>query len=287
MSRPTLRLPSLLEKFSQKDVTNWLGGCDDALEIFDALAGSEYVISEKTKILMAGTKMEGEGKTWWNDQREALKKLNTWAAFKSEVEKRFLSGDWMLKAEHEFYLTRQGNGDFLSFSSALLELRGQVSRDTISDDTVKKHLLHFSHNALYLRVTGSTAFKLEDLSVNELISHMSSVWSGLAAENQLRPRINHPLGSSSSTISRNQHRTSEENKKMDEWKDKCSKEGKCFKCGKAGHLSRHCEEEPLTVDQKIQVASVRLLPRTVLPNGLMVTEDEEGTDGELTPEEDW
>lgn len=128
-------------------------------------------------------KMEGEGSIWWNQSREEVKELNTWAAFVAAVKGRFLAAGWQLEAEHNFYISHQSpTSTYRAYASAVVALRNEVGSAKVSDDQLKSHLLHHAHKLLYLRITSNHLFSLTSFTPDTLVSHMSSVWDVLIAE---------------------------------------------------------------------------------------------------------
>jgi hypothetical protein len=238
----SLDVPILETGFKPADVLRWLNACGDAFESYEEQPGGARM-DVKRKVRAAGMRMRGEGAVWWDLRREELKALGTWEEFVAEAKARFLPGGWEMEALHAFYGIRQTT-DFPSFAAALLDARNKV-RGNITDNILKAHLLHLAHNTLYLRVTANPAFTLATLSVDQLVSHMSTLWAGLVAEGRVRAqpaslaRASPPSASSSIPAPAGRHPLL-----TDDLRATLRAQGRCFKCRKPGHGSSTCPGDP-------------------------------------------
>lgn len=278
---PRLRLPSISD-YTYQAISSWLNGCTDEMESWEEQAEVGLVLTVKSRIREAGSKMEGEGATWWNQRREQLKALATWEEFVSAVRTRFLNSNAEQVAMHAFYLTKQMNG-FPSFATALTTARHNVG--TISDDMFKAHLLHYSTKILYLRLHSSTSFDANALSVDQLIGHMSTVWEGLVAEGAVLNAAAPPAPRASSwgtSVVGSRHPPLGDADRL-----RLKAAGGCFKCRKTGHLASDCPGDasmgvPPTLPQvKVEtpiIAGLRGLHLQMM--------EKHGLDGPTTPEED-
>ncbi|KAJ7303820.1 hypothetical protein DFH08DRAFT_976842 [Mycena albidolilacea] len=129
-----------------------------------AMSKLEYPKLTHTLITLAGLKMEeSTAATWWNENRNKLKKLESWAEFAQEVKDR-AGQSWV-----------------------------------ISDAVLRNHLLFLSHPVLRLHVSGQQSLPFTTMKVDTLIATMSSTWDSMLAEGAIRvPRA--PLAPSQLTI---------------------------------------------------------------------------------------
>ncbi|KAK0463673.1 uncharacterized protein EV420DRAFT_1519431 [Desarmillaria tabescens] len=187
-----LDLPTLANVTSIAALT-WLTRCADSFEAWSAL-NADKKIKPETQILVAGLKMEhAEAAAWWNENRESLKKLASWDEFVAKVKDRFVPSNWRLDALAAFYSVKHAPGtDFQSFVSDLQTARNALASAgtgyTITDSSVKNHLLFFAHPILSLRVRSTTGFAsvYGTMKLDALVNLMSTTWASLIAENVVR-----------------------------------------------------------------------------------------------------
>ncbi|KAK0235543.1 hypothetical protein EDD85DRAFT_968606 [Armillaria nabsnona] len=200
-----LDLPTLAN-ITSIAVLTWLTRCADSFEAWSAL-NSDKKIKPETQILVAGLKLEhAEAAAWWNENRESLKKLPTWDEFVTKVKDRFVPSNWHLDALAAFFLVKHAPGaDFQSFISDLQTARNALTSAgtgyTITDSTIKNHLLFFAHPILSLCVRSTTSFSSSygTMKLDALINLMSTTWASLIAENVLRTSTAHSSAPSRAT----------------------------------------------------------------------------------------
>ncbi|KAF7795155.1 hypothetical protein EIP86_006304, partial [Pleurotus ostreatoroseus] len=166
---PKVEIPALSGPLTHGTVTTWLNSCSDVFEMLllvDPAAAANY--SPRAQILFAGIKMtEPTAAAWWNEHRDELKALPSWADFAQRVRDRFSSAGWRLDALERFYAISQGSSDFSSFVAALQSARNDLASAgagyTISDSIMKNHIFFRAQSRLRLRVRASPGFKYENL----------------------------------------------------------------------------------------------------------------------------
>ncbi|KAJ7709213.1 hypothetical protein B0H16DRAFT_1745975 [Mycena metata] len=215
-----LKFPKLTDELTPTVINRWLGCCEDTYEAWQAL-NLDKSMPPRTVITLAGLWMEERtAATWWNENREALKKIGTWDSCAEKVKERFVPSGWRMVALATFYGIPQGSSPFPEFVKSLQDARnalaGAGTGYTINDSIMKNHLLFFSHPILRLRISGQQNLGFETMKLDTLIANMSSTWSSLLAEGVTRqPRaaptplvipstvsLPTPTSSSSSSISR-------------------------------------------------------------------------------------
>ncbi|KAK0458654.1 uncharacterized protein EV420DRAFT_1642998 [Desarmillaria tabescens] len=192
-----LDLPTLTS-ITSTDVLIWLTRCADSFEAWSAL-NNDKKLKPETQILVAGLKMEhAEATAWWNENREALKKIMSWDDFSAKVKDRFVPSNWHLDALAAFYAVKHAAGaDFQTYASDLQTARNALASAgagyTISDSIVKNHLLFGAHPILSLCVRGTSSFSTfyGTMKLDALINLMSTTWASLVAEGvvRLRPAV--------------------------------------------------------------------------------------------------
>jgi hypothetical protein len=198
-----LDYPKLNEELSPTVIHGWLGRCEDTFESWQAM-NPDKLIAARTLIMLAGLKMEESmAATWWNENRDKLKKLESWAEFAQEVKDRFVPSNWRMLALAAFYSIQQGSSSFLEFTKALQNARNALAGASqswvISDAVLKNHLLFSSHPVLRLCVSGQQSLPFMTMKVDMLIATMSSTWDSMLAEGAIRvPRT--PLAPSQLVI---------------------------------------------------------------------------------------
>ncbi|TFK57766.1 hypothetical protein BDN72DRAFT_920983, partial [Pluteus cervinus] len=186
-----LELPSLTA-VSAASVTTWINLCEDCFETWDAMnPGRDLKV--KTKITLAGVKMEAPSAvTWWNENRTALKALTAWADFTSRVNEGFLQANWQLDALAKFFKIKQRSHSFQDFVASLEDakntLGGAGTGFVISDGVFKNHLLFCCHPVLSLRVRALPSLKYATTKPDALVAIMSSTWDSMVAEGVTAPR---------------------------------------------------------------------------------------------------
>ncbi|KAJ7207222.1 hypothetical protein GGX14DRAFT_396633 [Mycena pura] len=127
-SMSKLEFPKLSEDLSPAVINGWLGRCEDTYEAWQAL-NPEKLMPPRTVITLAGLRMEERtAATWWNENRDALKKLGTWELFAEKVKERFVPSNWRLVALAAFYGTQQGFSPFPEFVKLLQDTRNMLYR---------------------------------------------------------------------------------------------------------------------------------------------------------------
>ncbi|KAJ7879255.1 hypothetical protein B0H14DRAFT_3773892 [Mycena olivaceomarginata] len=163
-----LDYPKLNEELSLTVIHGWLGRCEDTFESWQAM-NPDKLIAACTLIMLAGLKMEeSTAATWWNENCDKLKKLESWAEFAQE----------------------QGSSSFLEFAKALQNVRNALAGAgqswVISNAVLKNHLLFLSHPVLCLRVSGQQSLPFTTMKVDTLIATMSLTWDSMLAEGAIR-----------------------------------------------------------------------------------------------------
>lgn len=135
-------LPALI---GDLNVTSWLNLCEDSFEAWSAM-NCDKVIKVSLQILLAGLKMESApAKHWWNDNRDDLKLVTSWAGFAQRVKDRFMPPNWRMDALAKFYSIAQGSSPFADFVTALQNARNVLASSgtsfAVNDSIVKNHLL--------------------------------------------------------------------------------------------------------------------------------------------------
>ncbi|KAF7337157.1 hypothetical protein MVEN_02153700 [Mycena venus] len=181
-----LDFPKLNEELTSMAIHSWLGRCEDTYETWQAL-NPDKTMAPCMLITLVGLKMEESTvATWWNENREKLKKLEAWVEFAQEVKDRFVPSNWRMVALATFYSVQQGQLTFPAFVKALQNtcnaLVGAGQGWVISDAILKNHLLFHSHPILRLRVMGQQTLLFTTMKVDTLIATMSSTWDSLLAE---------------------------------------------------------------------------------------------------------
>ncbi|KAJ7187247.1 hypothetical protein C8R46DRAFT_1207206 [Mycena filopes] len=187
-----LEFPKLTEELTPAIINGWLGRCEDTYEAWQAL-NSDKTMPPRTLITLAGLKMEeSTAATWWNENRETLKKLSSWDVFAEKVKERFVPSNWRMVALAAFYAVQQGASPFPEFAKSLQDARnalaGAGTGYTLNDSIMKNHLLFFSHPILRLRVSGQQNLAFDTMKLDTLISNMSSTWASLLAEGVVKQR---------------------------------------------------------------------------------------------------
>ncbi|KAJ7855646.1 hypothetical protein B0H14DRAFT_3448956 [Mycena olivaceomarginata] len=152
--RPKAPAKSLNIELSPAAIHGWLGRCKDTFESWQAM-NPDKTKTAHTLITLASLKMEeSTAVTWWNENREKLKKLGSWEEFAQEVMDQFIPSNWCMLALATFYSIHQGLSSFADFAKTLQiacnALAGAGQNWTISDAVLKNHLLFFSHPVLRL-----------------------------------------------------------------------------------------------------------------------------------------
>ncbi|KAJ7764776.1 hypothetical protein B0H16DRAFT_1798178 [Mycena metata] len=186
-----LDFPKLVGELTPASIHGWLGRCEDTLEAWEAI-NSEKTIAPKVIITLAGLKMEeATAATWWSENRTELKALGSWAEFAGKVKARFVPSNWRMAALATFYSIQQGPTAFPAFAKALVDARNVLASAgagyTINDSMMKNHLLFYAHPILRLRISGQHDLPFVTMTVDSLISTMSSTWESLVAERVIRP----------------------------------------------------------------------------------------------------
>ncbi|KAJ7682827.1 hypothetical protein DFH06DRAFT_1119957 [Mycena polygramma] len=189
-----LEFPKLTEDLTPAVIHGWIGRCEDTFEAWQAL-NPERKMEPRTLITLAGLKMEeSTAATWWNENRDDMKKLGSFAEFAQKVKDRFVASNWRMDALTTFYSIHQNTSTFPEFAKTLQTARNALSSAgsgfTISDSILKNHLLFHSHPILRLRICGQQSFPYATVKVDTLIATMSSAWASLIAEGVIRvPRV--------------------------------------------------------------------------------------------------
>ncbi|KAJ7824395.1 hypothetical protein B0H14DRAFT_3469406 [Mycena olivaceomarginata] len=165
-----LEYPKLNMELSPTVIHSWLGRCEDTFESWQAM-NPDKTITACTLITLAGLKMEeSTAATWWNENREKLKKLGSWEEFARKL--------------------RISPSSFADFAKTLQiacnALAGAGQNWTISDTVLKNHLLFFSHPVLRLRVSRQQTLPFTTMKVNTLIATMSSTCDSMVAEGVIK-----------------------------------------------------------------------------------------------------
>ncbi|KAJ7206744.1 hypothetical protein C8J57DRAFT_1614652 [Mycena rebaudengoi] len=188
-----LEFPKFSDPPTSSSVHAWIGRCDDTVEAWQAL-NPDKVLATRTIITLAGLKLEEpEVATWWNENRDDLKKLASWDLFAQKLKERFVPTNWRMDALASFYAIRQDSSSFPDFTKTLQRARNALASAgagfSINDPILKNHLLFNSHPVLRLRVCGQQDFPYADMKVDALIANMSATWASLLAEGiiKLRP----------------------------------------------------------------------------------------------------
>lgn len=71
----SIDIPILQGPLTPSSINNWLLHVEDSLEVWSAMNADKTDL----QIVLSGLKMEASGVDWWNENRDALKKLSTWA----------------------------------------------------------------------------------------------------------------------------------------------------------------------------------------------------------------
>ncbi|KAI0089660.1 hypothetical protein BDY19DRAFT_117908 [Irpex rosettiformis] len=184
-----LEFPALSDPITAPSVHNWIGGCEDAYEVFTMLTAKS--VGDDARILMAGLKMEGEGAVWWNENRTTLKALASWDLFVSRVKERFVPSNWKLDALEAYYTVRQKDTeDFASFAQRLQSARNVLANAgpnfNISDAILKNHLLFYCNSRLRRRALAIPTLKYGETKVDSLIAMLSAVWASMLEEGTVR-----------------------------------------------------------------------------------------------------
>jgi hypothetical protein len=125
-----LELPTLAGTLDASTISNWLNLCADSFEAF-SLMNPTRTIDDSLRILLAGLKMEAPAAaTWWNENRDSLKALTTWAAFSTAVKDRFVPANWRMDALQTFYAISQGSSSFLLGDTQFRRLQLRQPRNT-------------------------------------------------------------------------------------------------------------------------------------------------------------
>ncbi|KAJ6530080.1 hypothetical protein DFH09DRAFT_1327039 [Mycena vulgaris] len=148
--------------------------------------------------MLAGLRMEEPtAATWWNENRDKLKKLASWETFAQKVRALFVPANWRMEALSTFYNVEQAR--------ARNTLASPGMGYTINDSIFKNHLLFHTHPILCLRVIGQQGFAYADMMVDGLITNMSSTWASLIAERVVKvspvPPVSTALACASSSSS--------------------------------------------------------------------------------------
>lgn len=185
MSR--LDIPKLSSPLTPASVNRWLGICEDSFQVYNVMNASSTLAVE-LQIVLAGIKMEDPAAAaWWGDNRTELKALSKWEDFASRVRKRLVPAGWKIDGLRAFYAIRQGCQGFGYFVQELQDARNALASSgttfAIKDYVFKNHLLFFAQEILTLRVMAIPSFVLDTISVDELVSLMSSTSDSMLAEN--------------------------------------------------------------------------------------------------------
>ncbi|KAJ7671943.1 hypothetical protein B0H17DRAFT_1208869 [Mycena rosella] len=182
--------PKLTTELTSPIIHVWLGCCKDTVEAWQAMNPNKS-LAARMIITLAGLRMEEPtAATWWNENRDEVKKLASWDEFAQKVKDHFVPSNWRMTGLAAFYAIHQGPSHFADFAKALQQARNSLASAgagfTISDSMLKNHLLFHAHPILRLHVTGQQVFPYASMKVDALIANMSSVWDSLLAEKVVR-----------------------------------------------------------------------------------------------------
>jgi len=115
-SSPTMTtkidIPALSRMLDAPTITAWLAMCEDTFKAWDLLNPTRP-LDTNLRILLIGFKLESPvAAQWWCENREALKKLASWADFAMAVKNRFVPTSWHLDSLAGFYVISQGSSPF-------------------------------------------------------------------------------------------------------------------------------------------------------------------------------
>ncbi|SGZ28393.1 BQ5605_C027g10328 [Microbotryum silenes-dioicae] len=226
-----LNMPELKAPFTEEDVILRLGHCDDAIEAFEDLKRREATLSVVRQIREAGMKMQGEGKIWWNQNKDELKGLATWSLFAAQVKARFLDSGFTLSVEHAFYqlvLCRSSRHPCQCPTSPA------DSPKIINDDRFKRHHLHHANDLLYARITSTAGFSLSTFSVNDPIGHMTAVASSLGHEWMSQASVANSRNIGDSFMADPKLKMARRTPLTADTRQECINEGRCFSCREMG-----------------------------------------------------
>ncbi|KAJ6523414.1 hypothetical protein DFH09DRAFT_1096678 [Mycena vulgaris] len=186
------------DELSPASINGWVGRCEDMYEAWLATQSTDKAIEPRTLITLAGLRMEEPtAATWWNENRDELKKLASWETFAQKVRGRFVPANWRMEALSAFYNVEQGALPFPVFAKQLQRARNTLASAgtgyAINDSIFKNHLLFRAHPILRLRVIGQQGFAYADMMVDSLIANMSSTWASLIAERVVKHLSPRPL----------------------------------------------------------------------------------------------
>lgn len=74
----SIDIPILQGPLTPSSINNWLLHVEDSLEVWSAM-NADKTLKPNLQIVLSGLKMEVSAVNWWNENRDALKKLSTWA----------------------------------------------------------------------------------------------------------------------------------------------------------------------------------------------------------------
>ena len=180
-------IPALSGQLDAPTITAWLATCEDTFEAWDLLNPTRP-LDTGLRVLLAGLKLESPiAAQWWCENREVLKKSESWADFTTAVKDRFVPASWRLDSLARFYAISQGSSSFSDFLGRLQSARSALSGAgrgfTINDSVMKNHLLFNCNRLLSLRICAIPTFDYASLKVDNLIGLMSSTWNSMVAEN--------------------------------------------------------------------------------------------------------
>ncbi|KAJ7693307.1 hypothetical protein B0H17DRAFT_1199829 [Mycena rosella] len=156
----------------------WLSRCEDMVEAWQAMNPDKLLVAHMI-ITLAGLRMEEPtAATWWNKNRDELKKLASWDEFTQKVKDCFVPSNWCMMGFAAFYAIHQGPSHFANFTKALQQAR--------NSGLPRNHLLFHAHPILCLCITGQQAFPYMSMKVEVLIENMSFVWDSLLTEKVVR-----------------------------------------------------------------------------------------------------
>jgi hypothetical protein len=142
------------------------------------------------QVVLAGIKMEDPTAAgWWNDNRDELKKLTKWEDFALRVRNRLIPAGWKIESLRSFYSIHQGTqsyGDFVRELQTARNMLGTSGAFALKDFVFKNHLLFHAQEVLTLRIMAIPSFNFETITVDGLISLMTSTSDSMLAEG-IRP----------------------------------------------------------------------------------------------------
>jgi hypothetical protein len=164
-------------------ITAGLATCEDTFEAWDPL-NSTRPLDTGLRVLLAGLKLEYLiAAQWWCENRDVLKKSESWADFATAVKDRFVPASWCLDSLARFYAISQGSSSFSDFLARLQSARSAQVVVSLSTTLMKNHLLLNCNRLLSLRICAIPTLDYASLKVDNLIGLISSTWNSMVAEN--------------------------------------------------------------------------------------------------------